>query len=434
MAVQLKILNFKKMYKDDIKSGNGFVITDPEGINDAKERTEGGIYSPKFGTSWGDANAFAERYKCSCGYLIGRLHEHEVCPRCNNKVKFVDNNFEMTGWLKLDKYHLIHPTLFHFIEYIIGNRKIMDSMLKFECPVDIKGKINKKSKPLYKTGNPEIDIFLGKGMIDFYENFDAILAHFYKLKLKKNSNPKKVKAVYEFLQKHRDSIFIKHVPIFTLLLRPIIITDENFRFGEVNKKYAILTKKIFKLNENEFKSDVNEKRILNNLYASQKTVNDVYDMILDAISKKEGHIRSNVLGNRFNYSSRNVITPVSKVKINEIKLPYLGFLELYKNELINLLVKMENISYYEATEYIEDSYINKNEKVYQLMKYLIKNSRNKLKVLINRNPTINYGSILAMKVKDVKPDYSDYTMSLPIFVLGVLAGDFDGDVCVSCSC
>lgn len=43
------------------------------------------------------------------------------------------------------------------------------------------------------------------------------------------------------------------------------------------------------------------------------------------------------------------------------------------------------------------------------------------------NPTISYGSVLCMKV-DVKEDYEDFTMSIPINVLGVLAGDFDGDV------
>jgi hypothetical protein len=37
--------------------------------------------------------------------------------------------------------------------------------------------------------------------------------------------------------------------------------------------------------------------------------------------------------------------------------------------------------------------------------------------------TLNYGSILCMKVKDVKEDKNDYTMSLPIQVLKVLNAD-----------
>ena len=44
------------------------------------------------------------------------------------------------------------------------------------------------------------------------------------------------------------------------------------------------------------------------------------------------------------------------------------------------------------------------------------------------NPSISYGSILSMNVADIKSDYSDLTMSIPINVLQFLAGDFDGDV------
>jgi hypothetical protein len=33
-----------------------------------------------------------------------------------------------------------------------------------------------------------------------------------------------------------------------------------------------------------------------------------------------------------------------------------------------------------------------------------------------------------MTVVDIKEDYEDLTMSIPVGVLGILAGDFDGDV------
>ena len=56
------------------------------------------------------------------------------------------------------------------------------------------------------------------------------------------------------------------------------------------------------------------------------------------------------------------------------------------------------------------------------MKYLLKKWQPK--VLINRNPTINYGSMLLMKIVDIKNDNTDqYTMSLPIQILKVLNAD-----------
>jgi len=44
------------------------------------------------------------------------------------------------------------------------------------------------------------------------------------------------------------------------------------------------------------------------------------------------------------------------------------------------------------------------------------------------NPTLNYGSIVCLKVIDIKKDYDDLTMSISNNILGMLAGDYDGDV------
>jgi hypothetical protein len=62
------------------------------------------------------------------------------------------------------------------------------------------------------------------------------------------------------------------------------------------------------------------------------------------------------------------------------------------------------------------------------MQYIIKNSADGARVLLNRNPTINMGSYLEMQIKDVKSDYTDLSCSLPIQCLQSLNADFDGDV------
>ena len=62
------------------------------------------------------------------------------------------------------------------------------------------------------------------------------------------------------------------------------------------------------------------------------------------------------------------------------------------------------------------------------MNYLLRNTKHKVKVLINRNPTINFGSFLCMEVAEVKSNYDDLTCSLPVQILAPLNADFDGDV------
>lgn len=123
-----------------------------------------------------------------------------------------------------------------------------------------------------------------------------------------------------------------------------------------------------------------------------------------------------------NFSARSVIVPDPDLKADEIKISYLCFLELYKYEIIAHICKLKDITENEAyDEWFRASLCFSNE-VYQIMQYLIK--KRKTHVLINRNPTINFGSLLSMKIVDIKKDFKDdYTMSLPIQILRVLNAD-----------
>ena len=50
------------------------------------------------------------------------------------------------------------------------------------------------------------------------------------------------------------------------------------------------------------------------------------------------------------------------------------------------------------------------------------------KIIINRNPTLNYYSMLLMDIRSIKSDVSDFTLSVPLSVLPGLNADFDGDI------
>jgi len=42
------------------------------------------------------------------------------------------------------------------------------------------------------------------------------------------------------------------------------------------------------------------------------------------------------------------------------------------------------------------------------------------------NPSISYGSILLLKVKEIKRNYDDFTLSVNNLILKYLSGDYDG--------
>lgn len=64
--------------------------------------------------------------------------------------------------------------------------------------------------------------------------------------------------------------------------------------------------------------------------------------------------------------------------------------------------------------------------VYEVMTYIVQ--KENPRVLINRNPTLNYYSILLMRIRHIKKDDTDFTMSVPLSILPGLNADFDGDV------
>ena len=47
---------------------------------------------------------------------------------------------------------------------------------------------------------------------------------------------------------------------------------------------------------------------------------------------------------------------------------------------------------------------------------------------IDRNPSINYGSYITMKVEKISNDITDYCMGIPPYILAKPNADFDGDI------
>ena len=90
------------------------------------------------------------------------------------------------------------------------------------------------------------------------------------------------------------------------------------------------------------------------------------------------------------------------------------------------MVKTYNFSYAEAYKKWYKAQVTGNDQVvYDIIDGLIKdNPRGGIPFLINRNPTIAYGGILYCKCIGIN---MDYTMSISLLILKLLAADFDGD-------
>ena len=104
-----------------------------------------------------------------------------------------------------------------------------------------------------------------------------------------------------------------------------------------------------------------------------------------------------------------MIVPLPTLRDNEVVLSYQTFLELFKYKIIYYLMKLEDIRLGKAYTIWKNA-VKFDQRVYDIMQFIIKHCD--AKVLINRNPTLNFYSILRMDIKSVTPTDSDFTLSV----------------------
>lgn len=405
---RLERINLDEERTNDILSGNGFIVSEPKSIK--KDISDiNTIFSTRFGQTLTDVNAFANRYKCKCGNLTSRINHGIKCPICHERVKYLDDDFGYFGWIVIKgPYYLIHPNLYKSIENLIGSTRLNNII----CPVDEKDE-NGFEKEVEK---PKDEPFFGIGMIDFKERFNEILDYYvakYPTKLD----------TYNDILANQDKVFIQSIPVYTTHLRPFRVESEKLIFEGTNATYNILAKCVSHINRNQLKIDKKAKPKKKLLYDAQLQYNSLYKEIEDTLAQKKGVIRS-LFGGRYNFSSRSVIVPGPDLRIDQVRLPYHGLVELLQQTIINVLQKTLNCSYSDAHKIWYKAQIKPNQRVHDIIEYIIKDSEKGIPIIINRNPSINYGSLLQMYVVGIN---DNYTMSIPLQILKPLAADFDGD-------
>ena len=367
-----------------------------------------------------------EEYSCDCGALQGKFYEGNICQKCNTAVTFVGLNINKCGWidLSLSKYnedgivietgngcHVIEYIPYAQLEKIIG-RDHLKNIIQVRNTISITGEFVEDEIEEIRNADPANKYYF-IGIDAFYEKYNEILDYYYNLKGQKNQE------LYKFLQ-HKDEIFTDKIPVISIILRPAMRTADGLKLDDINIKYQNILKNL------EILKDVNAIKIIRDAAVEQIQAEFMMlsEEVLEAIKSKSGIIRNQICGTRVNFSARNIISPaVAGIKIDELVLPYLTFLELYKFEIINVIKTTENISLKAAEKIWHMATLKYNEKVYLIMKKMI--ADNEVGVLLNRNPTISYGSILYLRIANIKKDTSDLTMSLHNSILSLLAGDYD---------
>lgn len=422
----LERINLDEEKKKDLESGKGFIVSEPD---DDKKAIDNGIkdinsiYSSRFMKTIQDPDAYTDRYSCQCGKLQGKSNEGTVCPYCFTKVVFTDIDFDKTGYIDLkDEYPIIHPMLYLSLCKYIGKANF-EAIIEPQIDLDENGNPVKvfssklaKSQLKRKATKTRVDNkYAGIGIIGFYEKFDEIMEYFH------NKKKGKKEDYYESIMKDKDKVFIHSIPVFTTALRPFKIEGSSFTFEGTNQTYNIMAKQAAKLNDDSLSIYNIAKYRAVTAWRVQDYYNQLCQEIINICKGKKGVIR-NLIGGRCNFTGRSIIVPGPKLRPDSVILPYHCLLELLQQTIINIMVKTYGISYNDAYMKFQEAQLKIDPRIKSIIQNIIDTSG--VNVLINRNPTINYGSIIAMKCVGIN---DSYTMSMPLQVLKALAADFDGD-------
>lgn len=423
--VRLAVINLDDECKKDLSRGKGFIISDSASINVAL-KSDTSIFSSKFGRSMQDENPYSHRFKCKCGATQGAFfavpHDANwVCPYCHTEVKLVGDDFTFFGWIVLsENYRVISPVMYMELCSLIGKDNL-ENILEPAMECDTNGNplsaydkklLRKKNARRYKKKGSMDTTYEAIGMTGFYEKFDEIIYYFYKKKRTVKQE------VYNFIKEHKDCVFTHSIPVYTTQLRIAKVEAKRFTFEKTNASYNLMAKLVATVNRDNLSIYRNKKLQNQLLWDIQVNLNELSEEIIKILADKKGIMRSTISG-RTSFSERTVIVPDATLRMDELRLPYTGLVLLLEQIIVNILQSSYNITYSAAYKIWYYASLKLDQRVLDIINGLIK--MDKIHVLINRNPTIHYQSMVWKRVVGVNTD--SLVMSIDMFSLVGLNAD-----------
>ena len=411
----------------DLAIGRGLRLQSTESFHKS-EKVEDGLQSPFFGTDFSDELSFAERYRCQCGYMIGMMYQGELCPKCGTPVGYVPVDMKKMGWIILDHFKVMSPIYAYKLSEALGTvegEKVLTKILSKDFDQDESDEhaiiLREKEDELRKK-HP----FVYKGTQWFVDHFEEVIKYYMTKKPGK-------KKLFEELLHDKDHVFTSSIPVISATLRSETPGEKDrklikFRINTIYSSIIRLTNEINELGDIKNMSDNDLITTDRYLCAIHKKLLQLFDEIFNILNGKKGTIASRIIAGRYNASARNIISASSgELRSNEVDICYLDAMELFRYELTNLYAKLKSCTieesqqaWYRAIRYFDPVF-------YGIIKYMITHNRDEIGIIINRNPSINFGSFMYVKIHDVIPNIDNKTMRLNTRVIRVMAADFDGD-------
>lgn len=335
---------------------------------------------------------------CECEHITSEYRVESFCPICNTEVMpSIVKNISNKIWLEIPNRikYVMHPRIYSILSFWLKS-KSDDSYLNDILDV---------TRELPEDFNNYIT---GQGFNYFYENFDYIINFFSNI-FPKTKNRANNKIIGIFIEKHRDVLWCRKLPILSKYLQSITMDGYSLRYADKALKYLLKPINQFLIRHLTDLFNSSDIRIEKSMWNIYYNYNKYYEnIIVNRLNPKRGYFRKNVFGTRLHFTSRAVAIPIVAPSFgDEIYLSWKAALNLYKFHIINILTNRFKIKVYEAYDKFMKAFYSYDPIIDQIFQLLILECKFKgLPYIINRNPSLLLSNLLLTFVVKVKPSFT----------------------------
>lgn len=333
-----------------------------------------------------------KNYTCQCGIFHGQSKIGTVCDIC--KVEITNSGERRKRFAKIKLPVKVVNPIFHDLVLSAGGprNKLNDLMVNEGI--------------LYKKDN-KYNVVLNQNDIpqdaEVFECHEAIFELVKGLSEQNINNEK-----WKYINDNLDKLMINNIIVLPADLRPASkMTDSKNDYSHVIDKINRRYRKLLIKNEKMANTHVDIRNFSRKIYFDyfrqiQKVINELYDFVLESLSTKDGLIRGHILGKRIDFSGRAVIVPDPTLNLDECKLPYFMFLELFKIYIAKSLIEFGHYKFLNAAiQYVNSCISSKSYNLFDFCQVMLE--KDQYVCILNRQPSLHRLGMLGFKIKLENP-------------------------------
>lgn len=362
--------------------------------------------------------------ECHCGATRGAGKAYSICPRCQCPVVTVsESKLVPLLWLAppegVDVF--IHPQMWSMLSKALTHGNV-NGLQWMTDPNMVVGREPHSNIRTIQSIMHELAI--PRGINNFYKHFDTIVEHLFSNNVVSTNTKQQKEDLYQFVQFNRSKIFCNYLPLPS---RTAFVTERSATgsFTDMTIRPAIDAVRTISSTINPM-VPYNDKKLQSLAMQANRLMAQYHQEFMGkTLTGKPGFLRHRTFGSPLRFTFRAVISALAHAHDpNELHIPWGVAVSTYQYHIQAHLSRMTNPDTgrpYSANEMI--GLLRAHTHVYhptiaEIFRKMIDESPYMgLPVLLNRNPTLDRGSIQRFFITKIFDDPSINAIAMSVLCL-----------------